>query len=170
MFISCIQKFEISFGERPSLEAQQNRSAPPHRKFSRTAQMMNHFLFVFYIIICVSNPAKISCTFLCQNGTFLSQNGTRDVRRRQSPATFWQRQQSKCRCRSPPVLRRVQDAPCRCSFSTKCDGCMGDYTHISFTRCPMATKPPKATLALRLPPRGRPTYRQVARAPAVHWV
>ena len=35
-----------------------------------------------------------------------------------------------------------------CSFSTRCDGCMGDHTIISFTRCPMTTKPPKIT---RLP-------------------
>ena len=54
----------------------------------------------------------------------------------------------ECRRRSPHILRRVQDAPCRILFPTRCDGCMGDHTIISFTRCPMATKPPKIT---RLP-------------------
>ena len=34
---------------------------------------------------------------------------TCDVRRRQSPATFWQRQQGKCRHRPPHILRRVDD-------------------------------------------------------------
>ena len=78
---------------------------------------------------------------------------TCDVRRRQNLATFWQRQQGKCRHRPPHILRRY-------FFVQSVKGEMGYHTsRVFFTRCPMATKPPKVTITLRLPPGGRPTYR-----------
>ncbi len=81
-----------------------------------------------------------------------------------------------CRRRPPHALKRVGDDMSSTShFFHMCDGGHGKSHAKFFTRCPhgnQASQSPstQGSKVLRLPPRGRPTYRQVAWDTTVHWV